>query len=148
AVGQVGEIADRALSASWRRRLVLTNTHVRPSCLRPRADRNVCPTNWTVTQASGADIPVCPPACCSPLEELDRGALGVERDDRLLPVGQVTEAEPIPPLLAAIVLRADLVHAHVKQFLDRRLDLQLARPRVDAERVGVAVLRLVRALLG
>src|SRR5262249_11975910 len=39
AVGQVGEIADRALSASRRRRLVLTNAHVRPSCLQSRKRR-------------------------------------------------------------------------------------------------------------
>src|SRR4051812_47589454 len=82
------------------------------------------------------------------LEEVDRGTVLVKRDDRLLPARQAAHAKAIPSLLAPVVLRANLVDMDVEQLLDRRLDLQLARPRIDAERVGVAVLRLVRTLLG
>src|SRR5262249_56992278 len=81
-------------------------------------------------------------------EELDGGAVLVQRDDGLFPAGQLADLEAVAPLLALAVLRPHLVHAHVEHLLDGRLDLQLARPLVDPERVGVAVLRLVRALLG
>src|SRR5262249_43149558 len=66
----------------------------------------------------------------------------------LLPVGQFAHLEAEAALLAGPVLRPHLLDADGEQFLDRRLDLVLGRPGVDLERVGVAVRRLVRALLG
>src|SRR5215469_6252453 len=82
------------------------------------------------------------------LEELNRRAVRLERDDGLLPVGQPADLEAEAAVLAQAVLRPHLGDLHAEQLLDRRLDLVLGRPLVDLEREGVAVRGLVRALLG
>src|SRR5207247_562311 len=82
-------------------------------------------------------------------EEIDPRAVVVQGDDGLLPVGHPADAEAIAALLAQAVLGPDLLDADAKQILDRVLDLLLAGPGVDLERVGaVLARRLVRALLG
>src|SRR5205085_200691 len=77
----------------------------------------------------------------------NRRAVLVQRDNRLLPVRQPSEAEAIAALLAEAILRPHLLDANLgEQLLHRCLDLFLGRPLVDLERIGMPVRRLVRAL--
>src|SRR5262249_1723015 len=124
AVADVGKVADRAAASSGSHRFVLTDTHALPSSQKAAAD--------------------CRVTRCS--EEFNRWAIRLQCYDRFFPVWQPTHPETVAPLLAEAVLRPYLLDLHVKELLDRDLDLQLGRPLVDLERVRVAVRRLVRSL--
>src|SRR5262245_56031434 len=82
------------------------------------------------------------------LEELDRRAVDLEGDDRLLPVGQPAHLEAVAAVLAQAVLRPHLLDPDAEQLLGRRLDLALVGPLVHLERVRPPVRRLVCPLLG
>src|SRR5262245_47778121 len=107
------EIGNTARTASRGSRLVLTNAHV------------------------NLGYRLLAIASRQPLEELNL-VFGVQRDDRLLPVRQLAEAEAITSALAQVVLRGHVLDADAEKFLHSVLDLRLGGVAADFERIGVA----------
>ena len=58
------------------------------------------------------------------LEEVD-AMLGVELDDRLLPIFRIATAKPRAARLAFAILRVDAHHLDVEQLFDRAADVVL-----------------------
>ena len=71
--------------------------------------------------------------------------LGIERDDRFLPVFRIAVGGLMFSRLTFSVLRVDLKDFHLKQLLHRAANIRFRRQPTDLKCIGVATLSLVHS---